>query len=56
MLAARIDRRGDKNVEREHFLQRHAEPSPGNLREPMPEWTGTTGGWRDGDASVGPAS
>lgn len=40
-----------RNVEREHFLQRPAPPSPGNLRAPMPEWTGVTGGWREGDAS-----
>src|SRR4051812_360820 len=40
-----------RNVEREHFLQRPAEASPGNLREPDPRWTGVNGGWRDGDAS-----
>ena len=40
-----------RNVEREHFLQRPAEPTAGNLREPVPEWTGVTGGWKDGDAS-----
>jgi hypothetical protein len=40
-----------RNVEREHFLQRPAQPSPGNLREPDPAWTGVTGGWKEGDAS-----
>jgi NAD(P)-dependent dehydrogenase (short-subunit alcohol dehydrogenase family) len=40
-----------RNVEREHFLQRPAEASPGNLREPDQQWTGVNGGWRDGDAS-----
>jgi NAD(P)-dependent dehydrogenase (short-subunit alcohol dehydrogenase family) len=40
-----------RNVEREHFVQRPAEDSPGNLRQPVPEWTGVTGGWKDGDAS-----
>jgi NAD(P)-dependent dehydrogenase (short-subunit alcohol dehydrogenase family) len=48
-----------RNVDREHFLQRPAEPTAGNLREPVPEWTGVTGGWKDGDASptgAGPAA
>ena len=40
-----------RNVEREHFQQRPAEPSAGNLREPDPRWTGVTGGWKEGDAS-----
>src|SRR5919202_1400813 len=47
-----------RTVEREHFLQRPADPSPGNLREPVPDWTGVTGGWKEGDASpdgTGPA-
>jgi hypothetical protein len=47
-----------RNVEREHFLQRPADHSAGNLVEPMPAWTGVTGGWKEGDASpkgTGPA-
>jgi short-subunit dehydrogenase len=47
-----------RNVEREHFLQRPAAPSAGNLREPVPEWTGVSGGWKEGDArpeGAGPA-
>jgi NAD(P)-dependent dehydrogenase (short-subunit alcohol dehydrogenase family) len=40
-----------RNVEREHFQQRPAGPSAGNLREPDAEWTGITGGWKAGDAS-----
>jgi len=40
-----------RNVDREHFQQRPAGPSPGNLREPDPDWTGVTGGWKAGDAS-----
>jgi len=40
-----------RNVEREHFQQRPAPPSAGNLREPDTGWTGVTGGWREGDAS-----
>src|SRR3954454_6617283 len=48
-----------RNVEREHFLERPTQASPGNLREPIREWTGVTGGWREGDASPtggGPAA
>jgi short-subunit dehydrogenase len=46
-----------RNVERDHFLQRPAGPSPGNVREPVPEWTGVSGGWKEGDPSPtgGPA-
>jgi NAD(P)-dependent dehydrogenase (short-subunit alcohol dehydrogenase family) len=40
-----------RNVEREHFQQRPAGTSPGNLREPDLRWTGVTGGWKEGDAS-----
>jgi NAD(P)-dependent dehydrogenase (short-subunit alcohol dehydrogenase family) len=40
-----------RNVEREHFLQRPAEPSAGNLRTPIAEGTGVDGGWKAGDAS-----
>jgi hypothetical protein len=40
-----------RNVEREHFFQRSAAPSAGNLREPIAEGTGTDGGWKAGDAS-----
>jgi NAD(P)-dependent dehydrogenase (short-subunit alcohol dehydrogenase family) len=40
-----------RNVEREHFFQRPAPPSPGNLRAPMAEGTRTDGGWKAGDAS-----
>jgi short-subunit dehydrogenase len=40
-----------RNVEREHFRDEPLEPTPGNVYEPMPEWTGVTGGWKEGDAS-----
>src|SRR5215218_8678826 len=40
-----------RNVDREHFFQRPAGSSPGNLLEPDPRWTGVTGGWKEGDAS-----
>jgi len=40
-----------RNVDREHFFQRPAGSSPGNLVEPMDEGTGVDGGWKAGDAS-----
>ncbi len=40
-----------RNVEREHFREEALEPTQGNLREPLAEWTGVTGGWKEGDAS-----
>ena len=46
-----FDRVMSRNVEREHFLERPADPSPGNLREPVADWTGVSGGWKEGDAS-----
>lgn len=36
-----------KQVERNHFLDEPAGPSPGNLFEPLPNGDGTTGGWRE---------
>lgn len=39
------------NVEREHFRDEPLEPTTGNVYQPMPEWTGVTGGWKDGDPS-----
>ncbi|HEX2105972.1 MAG TPA: SDR family oxidoreductase [Solirubrobacteraceae bacterium] len=53
-----IERVMTRNVEREHFLQQPAGASAGNLREPVAEWTGVTGGWKQGDArptGAGPA-
>ena len=47
-----------RNVEREHFRFVRAEATEGNLRRPMTDWTGVTGGWKEGDASpdgAGPA-
>ncbi len=40
-----------RNVEREHFRQEEISATEGNLRRPMEEWTGVTGGWKAGDAS-----
>jgi hypothetical protein len=40
-----------RNMEREHFRQRPAASSVDNLRHPIAEWTGVSGGWKDGDAS-----
>lgn len=33
-------------VERDHFQSRPASPTSGNLFEPMPQWTGISGGWK----------
>ncbi|HET6518580.1 MAG TPA: hypothetical protein VFG47_02010 [Geminicoccaceae bacterium] len=35
-------------VERDHLRDRPAPPSPGNVLEPMPGWTGVHGGWGAG--------
>lgn len=35
-------------VERDHFQDRSAPPTMGNLFEPMPEWTSVSGGWKVG--------
>ena len=51
-LAPRLlERIGPRLVDREFFRDEPLAPTPGNLREPMPEWTGVTGGWKAGDAS-----
>lgn len=46
-----FERLMSRNVEREHFRDEPLAPTPGNVYEPMPEWTGVTGGWKQGDAS-----
>src|SRR5438132_13698846 len=33
-------------VERDHFQDRPAEPTSGNLFEPMPGWASVQGGWK----------
>ena len=58
LLPWAFERLMTRNVEREHFREEPLDPTPGNLRGPMPEWTGVTGGWKEGDASpkgAGPA-
>ena len=40
-----------KNVENDHFRDERLEPTGGSVREPMPQWTGVTGGWREGETS-----
>jgi NAD(P)-dependent dehydrogenase (short-subunit alcohol dehydrogenase family) len=44
-----------KRVERDHFQDAPAEPTPGNLFEPMQGWTGETGDWRHPGARQAPA-
>ena len=51
LAPALFERMMTRNVQREHFLDEPLEPTPGNVYEPMPEWTGVTGGWKEGDAS-----
>jgi hypothetical protein len=51
LAPALAERVMSKLVEREHFRDEFAPPTPGNLREPDPEWTGVSGGWKQGDAS-----
>jgi short-subunit dehydrogenase len=35
-----------KRVEQDHFQERAAEPNPGNVFEPMPQYTDIRGGWK----------
>ena len=51
LAPALFERLMTRNVEREHFRQSPVAPTSGNVREPMPEWTGVSGGWKEGDAS-----
>ena len=51
LAPAAFERIMTRNVEREHFREEPLDPTPGNLRQPMPDWTGVTGGWKQGDAS-----
>jgi short-subunit dehydrogenase len=47
------ERIAPKQVERDHFLDKHAEPTTGNLFEPMPQWTSVSGGWKANGGSSG---
>ena len=40
-------------VEQDHFADEPAEPTAGNVLEPMPAWVGSTGGWQNGRPSRG---
>ena len=51
LAPALFERFMTRNVEREHFREESLGPTEGNLRAPMPEWTGVTGDWKEGDAS-----
>jgi short-subunit dehydrogenase len=45
-LAPRLlEKKMAQQVEQEHFQDRPAEDSSGNLFEPMPDWNATRGGW-----------
>jgi len=41
-----------RQVERDHFEDRSASKTPGNLFDALPHYTGTSGGWR-GKPAVG---
>ena len=41
-----LERGAREEVERRTFTDAPQPPTTGNLFEPMPEWTGVTGGWR----------
>jgi NAD(P)-dependent dehydrogenase (short-subunit alcohol dehydrogenase family) len=49
LAPALFERLMTRNIERDHFLRRPQEATPGNVREPMADWTGVTGGWKAGD-------
>lgn len=52
-----FDRFMKKQVESDHFQNEAAPPTPGNLREPMREWTGISGNWpHTGEKSMSPAA
>jgi short-subunit dehydrogenase len=58
LLPPVFERLMPRYVEREHFREEPVRPTPGNVREPMADWTGASGGWKEGDASprgAGPA-
>lgn len=43
---SRVERMMARKVERDHFERRPAEPTLGNLFDPMPAQSGTSGGWK----------
>lgn len=46
-----------RQVEHDHFQDQPAPPTEGNLFQPMPQYTGISGGWREnGGASAGRAT
>src|SRR3954447_23088497 len=50
LAPALMERIMTRNVEREHFRSAPMPATPGNVRDAMPDWTGVTGGWKEGDA------
>lgn len=49
------ERRMANQVNQDHFADRPADPSPGNLFEPMPRYSGVSGGWMTENRSQGGA-
>ena len=52
LAPALFERFMTRNVEREHFRAERIEPTEGNLRRPMGEWTGVTGDWKEGERTA----
>jgi short-subunit dehydrogenase len=52
LLPALTERAAAEAVERDHFLDEDAEPTSGNLFEPVAEGTEVDGGWQDGSGSA----
>lgn len=54
LLPGATERAAAAAVEADHFLDRHADPTSGNLFTPMAEHTGIDGGWQRRDRSRAP--
>jgi len=50
-----FDRVAAKAVRSDHLADRPAEPTPGNLWDPMPQHTGGSGGWGSNAPALTPA-
>jgi hypothetical protein len=50
LMPASTERRMAQKVQQEHFQDRRAEPGPGNLFEPLPQYASISGGWKEPSA------
>ncbi|AUX47000.1 short-chain dehydrogenase [Sorangium cellulosum] len=46
LAPAMMERMMARQVEKKHFQDRSEPPTAGNLFEPMPQWSGVSGGWK----------